>query len=146
MATEPEPVRERKSLTEIADRLPALPRPGPKSFLEWSGTVQMAILLTFICALAAVFLVVWGVTRPTLEDVTALVSAGGAEENAKAATPEQVAEMMSSLQRDHFEQCRNLFQIVVLSALVPLFTLLAGYVFGKGRAAGEQASEGESEV
>jgi len=39
-------------------------------------------------------------------------------------------ETFRGLQRDHFDQFRDLFQIIVLSGLVPLFTMLAGYAFG----------------
>lgn len=129
--TKPEP----ESFGEIVERFPPIRAPRPSSFLELSGTRQMNVLLAFICICAVAFLILWGMTRPNIEDVQTIAKAAGAAEGADAMKPADAATMLSELRREHFEQFREVFQIVVLSVLVPLFTLMAGYVFGKGKAA-----------
>lgn len=124
-------------VSEITGRLPPIKEPKPTSFLQWRGTKYMAMLLSVICFLALVFVLIWWQTRPTHEDVKAIVMAttrpgGGNDAAGEPLTPDKAAELLSKLRADHFEQCRDMFQIVVLSGLVPLFTLMAGYVFGKG--------------
>jgi len=94
----------------------------PPSFHEWFGARLASRLLWVICALVTVFLIAWWLTRPTLLEVQHIL---GASAGAK-----DVLETLLALRRDHFEQFRDLFQLVILSALVPLFTLMAGYAFG----------------
>lgn len=94
----------------------------PPSFSEWFGARLASRLLWVICTLATAFLVAWWFTRPALTEVQQLLG--------PAAQGKDPVEVLRGLRRDHFEQFRDLFQIVVLSGLVPLFTLLAGYAFG----------------
>jgi len=139
-----QPDRQSESLADIIKRVPSLPQ--PKTYLEWSGIRQMTLLLAFICLVTGVFLIVWGVTRPALEDVKAMIAVTGAGDQTGAPlTPEKAAELLESLQSKHFEHFRDIFQIAVLSALVPLFTLMAGYVFGRGRAE-QTAADGAEET
>ena len=125
-----------------ADRRVSLRRPGPKSYLEWWGTTFMAVLLGAIILLCMMLAIVWMASRPTMSDVvevlgpaaTTAPANGGADGSAHL-------QMLEKLQRTHFEQFRDLFQVLVLSGLVPLFTLIAGYVFGRVRSARAPASE-----
>ncbi|HEX9731200.1 MAG TPA: hypothetical protein VGG06_04340 [Thermoanaerobaculia bacterium] len=104
---------------------PPIRTPDPESYLEWSGVRQMTIVLVIICVAVVGFLAAWALTVPTIEDVRAL--AGGAS----PADPQAAAELLDGLREGHMSRFRDLFQLLVMSALVPLFTLLAGYVFGK---------------
>lgn len=79
-------------------------------------------MLSVICGLAVAFLVTWWRTRPSIVDVQALFGSSG--------SAKEVLEALQALRSAHFGELRDLFQIVVLSGLVPLFTLLAGYAFG----------------
>lgn len=103
----------------------------PPSFPEWFGYLLASRLLWFILGLTVAFLIAWWWTRPTLDQVQNLLGT--------SANPKDVLETLNSLQRDHFDQFSRIFQLAVLSVLVPLFTLLAGYAFGsRQREKGEE--------
>ncbi len=51
-----------------------------------------------------------------------------------ALRPEEVVDLLAKRQSAYDESYRGTFQLLVLSGLVPLFTLMAGYVFGKSKA------------
>jgi len=77
------------------------------------------------------FLIAWWFTRPSIAEVQKMLN--------DSAEPKEVVELLRNLRRDHFDYFRDLFQLVVLSGLVPLFTLLVGYAFGsREREKGEQ--------
>ena len=94
----------------------------PPSFPEWFGATMASRLLWIICALVVAFLLGWWFTRPSIEEVKGITGA--------AQKSEVILETLRQLREDHFEAVRNLFQLLVLSGLIPLFTLLAGYAFG----------------
>lgn len=94
----------------------------PPSFTEWFGSLLANRLLWVICGLSALFLVAWWLTLPSLQEVRDLLGA--------SATPDQVVATWRELRGEHSGFFREQFQLVVLSTLVPLFTLLAGYAFG----------------
>jgi Sec-independent protein secretion pathway component TatC len=94
----------------------------PPSFPEWFGARLASRLLWVICGLAVVFLVVWWATRPTLVEVRQWLGVNVASQ--------ELLTHARNLQQDHFDQFRDLFQLIVMSGLIPLFTLLAGYAFG----------------
>jgi len=121
------PGKERSEPAEkILDRFPEIGPPKPRSFLEWSGARQMTAVLAVICLMAFGCLLSWAVTQPTLADARSL--AGSAPDG------QPTLQVFTQLRDDHAKNYRDMFQAVVLSGLVPLFTLLAGYVFGRGRA------------
>ena len=110
----------RESVEEIVQKEPA-----PRELIRFRvkfGAWLAGLLLGVICALVVIFLVAWWTTRPSLAEVQQLFGA--------STDTRDVLDALSTLRRDHFDQVRDLFQLVVLSALVPLFTLLAGYAFG----------------
>ena len=118
---------------KIFDQFPKIGPPRPASFLEWSGVTQMTAVLAVICAVAVGFLLSWAVTQPTLEEARALVGSGQ--------DPQATVQVLTQLREAHTKNHQEMFQAVVLSVLVPLFTLLAGYVFGRSRATGPAESE-----
>ena len=93
----------------------------------------MTLVLAVICAVAVGFLFSWAATQPTLEEVRAVM---GSDQDAQA-----TLQVLTQLREAHAKNYRDMFQTVVLSGLVPLFTLLAGYIFGRGRAAVREESE-----
>jgi hypothetical protein len=95
------------------------------TFLELSGVWLAGLVLLVICVLGVAFVVTWWWTRPSLTEVQALFGSSG--------SAKEVLEALRALRSAHFGELRDLFQIVVLSGLVPLFTLLAGYAFGSGQ-------------
>ena len=109
---------------------------GVKEFREpptwaqaFSGTLA-GRLLSVICGLAIAYLLAWWFTQPTLAEAQQLVS--------KEAQPKELLETLQALRRDHFDRFRDLFQLVVLSGLMPLFTLLAGHAFGTRQSGGDE--------
>lgn len=134
--------RPQERVDEIVERLPEFGVPKPATFLEATGARQMAALLAVICIVTGLFLVAWWTTRPGLKDVEALLKST-AGTPAPVIEADKLVETLGKLQRDHTEQFRSLFQLVVMSALLPLFTLLAGYVFGKTQATPARAENGE---
>ena len=140
MAEAPESPKER--LDDIVQDFPKIGPPKPTTFLELSGARQMSLVLWVICGVTVLFLIAWWTTRPALRDAEAVlrVAAAGGQVDA-----DKLVETLGKLQRDHTEQFRTLFQLVVMSALVPLFTLLAGYVFGRSHTMARRPGCGESE-
>ncbi len=94
----------------------------PPTWIQQFGGNLASRVLWFVCGLAVLCLIAWWFTRPSLEEAQLLLGTD--------ATPKEILEALRDLRRDHFDQLRELFQLVVLSGLVPLFTLLAGYAFG----------------
>ena len=92
------------------------------TFTQAFGARVLNLLLWVICGLVVAFLLAWLTTRPTLAQVQ---SALGTNADSKA-----VLETLREMQRDHADQFRSFFQLLVLSGLVPLITLFAGYTFG----------------
>ena len=123
-----------KEAKNLKQYFPPIGRPDPASYLEWSGTWQMTIVLVIICVAVAGFSAVWAFTMPTIEDVRALAEGGSLDD------PKVAAELLEQLRDGHLERFREMFQLLVMSALVPLFTLLAGYVFGKSSSRGKKPS------
>ena len=131
----------------------AVRRPVATSYLELQGSTMMTITLVVICLVAVAYCATWWVTRPTADDVAALYSteavtkqiaslASGAEpvkpDQLKAVlsahptgSGEQMAKSLEALRLSHSTMLRESFQVVIGSGLLPIFTLLAGYVFGK---------------
>lgn len=142
-------------LAEQVEQAGGVQEPQPKSFLEGRGAWMMITALAFVGAVSILTISTWAMTRPTLDSLTkAWVTSPMTLEEAQAilgkdAKPEQVAglqdrwakatrvetpkvvESFGTLVKIHNDGFRDMFQLVVLSALVPIFTLLAGYVFGK---------------
>jgi hypothetical protein len=92
------------------------------TFTQMFGAQLLRILLLVVCAMVAVFLLAWLFTRSSLAQVQDLLGA--------SSDPTAVLETLRELRRDHFDQVRGLFQLLVLSGLIPLVTLFAGYTFG----------------
>ena len=112
----------------------------PPTYREVVVARLLGRLLYVICALAAVFLGLWTATRPSLAQVGDLLGS--------SADPKAALDALHNLRRDHFDHFRSLFQLLVLSGLVPLFTLLAGYAFGTREKAqnAQHGGEGEEEA
>jgi predicted PurR-regulated permease PerM len=110
-------------------------RPRPSTWLEKYGVIQMMSLLATIGLLSVLFLLIWWATLPGPRDVQTLLTelTGKAPSDLKA---DQALDLYAKLRQAHTQQVRDLFQLIVMSAIVPLFTLLAGYVFGKSKAEG----------
>lgn len=119
--TQPDPApTERVRLSHVTENFATLhERP---TFTQMFGARILNILMGVICSLVIAFLLAWLFTRPTLVQVK--------ETLGSTAEPKVVLETFRELQRDHFDYFRGLFQLLVLSGLIPLITLFAGYTFG----------------
>jgi len=102
---------------------------APKSWLEYIGTIQMSGVLLVICGLASYFFRDWRATQPTIQDARTLL--GCAPNVMNCGEAGKLLETFTQLQNGHTQKFKDIFQLIVLSGLVPLFTLLAGYVFGR---------------
>ena len=107
----------------------------PPTWVQALGGRLASRVLWFVCGLAVLFLIAWWFTRPSFAEVQKMLS--------DSAEPKEVVELLRSLRRDHFDHFRDLFQLVVLSGLVPLFTLLAGYAFGSSEREKREQEESE---
>ena len=105
------------------------------TFTQAFGARMLNLLLWVICGLGVAFLLAWLNTRPTLAQVQ---SALGAAADYKA-----VLETLREMQRDHADRFRSFFQLLVLSGLVPLITLFAGYTFGVREDARQSMSQND---
>lgn len=98
----------------------------PKSFIEGRGAWMMTLALGTIGLLCLGTFTLWFFTLPTVADVQSLCK------SATGTTPDAAkhVELFTSLRKVHTDGFKDMFQLVVLSGLIPIFTLLAGYVFG----------------
>ena len=126
---------------EVIDAIPSLDPSQPRSHLEKKGTLAMLMLLWAICISVVLFLLCWWCTRPSQTDVKDLAVAL-AGQNATVSA-EQLREVLVAMRQEHSTSLKDLFQTLVLSGLVPLFTLIAGYLFGKGQLGGAAPPPGE---
>ena len=104
-------LHERVLFSDMTSHLAGL-RQRP-TFSQLFGARILSPLLWIVCGLG---------TRPTLMQVQ---SPPGTAADSKA-----VLETLRELQRDHADQFRSLFQLLVLSGLIPLSTRYAGYTVG----------------
>jgi hypothetical protein len=137
------PARAIERLSDLAEQIRP-PTPPPDTFEKGFGARLMLILLAVICGLTLAFALSWWFTRPSLQDASKLVEIVRSNPPAKALEPQAVAEVLSKMQQEHNNGYRDFFQLLVMSALVPLFTLLAGYVFGKESSRRQAATSQES--
>ncbi len=131
---QPQLERRQQPATEVVAGFPSLD-PKPASYLEWTGVRQMTLVLVLICLVVGGFVLAWSLTQPTLTQAQALATAGNVTD------PQAVVKLLGELRAAHTTQYKEMFQVAVLSGLVPLFTLLAGYVFGRGKAARANGAE-----
>ena len=127
--------------TDIFQRFPS-DKPKAKTFLEYWGITFMFLLLLAIILVTMIFLVGWLWTRPTPSEVATIL--GQVDANDPAGAADRI-DTLSTLCQNHLDNYRDLFQVLVLGGLVPLFTLIAGYVFGRNLAERRQQEEAESE-
>jgi hypothetical protein len=113
--------QEELAVSGFAERLVRVGAPPP-TYLEQWGVWLAGLVLLVICVLAFVFLATWWHTRPSLAEVQGLLGPSGSGKEA--------LEALETLRTENFTALRDLFQLIVLSGLVPMFTLLAGYAFG----------------
>lgn len=104
------PSHSRDVLSNYAPSLLESIRERP-TFTQAFGARMLHLLLWVICGLVVAFLLAWLSTRPTLTQVQGAIGA--------TAEPKVVLETLRELQRDHAEQFRSFFQLLVLSGLVP---------------------------
>ncbi len=120
-----------KSMEMVAGLVGGVPEFGePPTWIQAFSGRLAGRLLVVICSLAIAFLLAWWFTQPTLAEAQQLAG--------KGAQAKELLETLQVLRRDHFDQFRDLFQLVVLSGLVPLFTLLAGHAFGTRQSGGDE--------
>lgn len=90
--------------------------------MEWFGARLAGRLLLCIGALVGFFVLIWWSTQPSLLEVAQAL--GGNPD------PGKLVETFTKLQEAHSKWVLDFFQPVVVTTLVPLSTLLAGYAFG----------------
>ena len=129
------------ALSDIIGQLPSL-EPKPKSFIEVWGIKFMWLLLIAIVTTTGLVLLAWLLTRPGMKDVATIL--GPTDPNLPADAAARI-DALSKLCQNHFNNYRDVFQLLVLGGLVPLFTLIAGYVFGRTQAERKQLEETPSE-
>jgi hypothetical protein len=112
----------------VSDRRAPDIRVRPKSYLEWVGVWLTWAVLGLIALFLVGLLIYLGVAMPTIADF-------GSPATEASLVPYQKASDLV------FQRATTLLDQVVIKILVPLLTLLLGYVFGS-RAAQGVASEG----
>jgi hypothetical protein len=113
--------RESVQLSRVTRGFPdARERP---TFVQLYGVRFLGLLIWVICGLIAAFFATWCLTRPTFTSVQGMFG--------DAVEPKVVVDTLRELRRDHVDHYRDIFQLLVLSGLVPLVTLFAGYTFGR---------------
>ena len=108
-------------------------RTRPATFLESVGTRMMVGLLMTVAVVTVALFVCWVAGRPDAARL-ALDLRQFPTTAPSSLAPEQVLDLLAKRQAAYDESFRGMFQLLVLSGLVPLFTLMAGYVFGKSKA------------
>ena len=104
----------------------------PTTFLESAGSRMMVWTLVVIVGLTATLLLFWATHRPDAAQLADELRAFPSTRPTMLA-PEEVIDLLAKRQAAYDESYRGMFQLLVLSGLVPLFTLMAGYVFGRSK-------------
>jgi hypothetical protein len=105
------------------------------TFTQLIGWKFGIILLWVILGFAVVTAAAWWLTQPTLEEIKSLLPT--------PATGDDIRNLVRDLQNDHFQRYRDVFQLFVISTLVPLFTLVVGYAFGARERQNNSDSDGD---
>ncbi|MFO1350372.1 MAG: hypothetical protein U1F68_06705 [Gammaproteobacteria bacterium] len=92
------------------------------TWMEWFGARLARRVLIFICLMVVLFVIIWWATLPSFD---AIAKALGPSPD-----PAKLTETFNKVRETHTKWVGDFFQLVVVTTLVPLFTLLAGYVFG----------------
>lgn len=95
--------------------------PPPPTWLEWFGAQLAFWVLLAIVILVGVFVAIWRGTLPSMNDIATATP---------NKSPAELAEAYTRIRDSHNKWVTEFFQSVVVSTLVPIFTLLAGYAFG----------------
>ncbi len=99
-------------------------RPIPPTFIELWGVVLLGLTLGFALVFAAILLVYYLRHLPAMPSQT-----GAAAGDIKAAL-----DLHKSLIDQYRDTVSFIFDLVVTKTLLPLITLLLGYLFGKTKA------------
>ena len=122
--------RQITTIDSLANRL-LPPFHSPPSWIEWFGAQLAFWVLVVIGVLVVLFVVIWWVTLPSISDI-----AKGVDNT----DPARVVEAFNQIRESHTQWVTDFFRSVVVSTLVPIFTLLAGYAFGSQRRGDERGS------
>jgi hypothetical protein len=101
------------------------------TFKEYFGMWMAIGALGVVAVLILAFFALWATTRPSVADARFMAEL----------LQQPPIEVLRDLRAEHFEQYADAFQLFVLSGMVPLFTLLAGYTFGSARRKDQDAGE-----
>jgi hypothetical protein len=143
MTTPPHKDESKKiELSSLAKDFKGISVPNPSSYREYLALELLQPLLIAICLIGLVLAIVWWRTQPTIAEVQLLAGCHAAD--AQCVQSDKLIEVYTKLATQHSDEFKSLFQLIVSSTLVPLFTLLAGYVFGKGELVKDNSQNGES--
>ena len=112
--------KSRTLLSDIAEELPSL-RTQP-TWIEWFGARLAKMVLLFIGFLLLLFVLIWWSTLPSISEVGTALGPNP--------DPVKLAEAFNKIRESHTQWVTEFFQPVVVTTLLPIFTLLAGYAFG----------------
>jgi ABC-type spermidine/putrescine transport system permease subunit I len=132
-----------KELERNQSEIPLPKVPMANSFLEFFGVWLMAGLIVAMAIIIVVLLSAWWWTMPDCQQVMRMLSSEG---RAQSIEPDKFLQLWTKLEEAHTQMFTSIFQTVVLSGLVPIFTLLAGYVFGKAQAVESGRKKSESSL
>jgi hypothetical protein len=99
---------------------------GPASFLERWGVVFLAFAGAWILAVGTALLIYFFWKQPALPSMT-------------GQTPDQVTQALSvhkQLSDQWSESLMSMFDLLVTKTVLPIVTLLLGYLFGKAKSGG----------
>lgn len=126
--------RARTTISKLASNIP--PFHSPPSWIEWFGARLAFWVLVFIGVIVAAFMIVWWTTMPTLE---AFAQRFGTND------PKQLMELFIQAREAHTQWVLDFFRSVVVSTLLPIFTLLAGYAFGSSQRRDNKDGNGDDQ-
>jgi hypothetical protein len=107
----------------------------PTTYLEGAGSSMLGWTLAAIVGVSALFIASWWWSLPGPSEVASYVKTFAPSNEPTKLTPEQIIDLVSRMRASHTELYKSMIQMVVLSVLLPIFTLVAGYVWGSNRSA-----------
>lgn len=109
------------SVRQLADRrFPELPK--PTNYPQLLGAKMAKTILAVIIAVSVLIWSRWALTVPTIADAKSILPSN--------APSDEVMKILKTLQSEHFATFRSIFDLLILSCFMSLFTLVAGYAFG----------------
>lgn len=116
--------------------------PQPDTWLQKTGVILASIALASICLISILFFFYGMISEPSLGDVQEFL--GKMNTKDENISKEDILDTWKELKATHSQGVRDLYTDLVPKVLLPIFTLIIGYIFGERQS--KRANEEEDDA